>query len=83
MFNLHSIPARVYPEPCETIPSQAHPRLRGYVVGYAGFRSAAQDPVLHRVLPSDDIAVVVAFLAGPDAQWITGQNLRVTGGLLV
>ncbi len=28
-----------------------------------------------------DIADVVAFLAGPDARWITGQNLRATGGL--
>jgi 3-oxoacyl-[acyl-carrier protein] reductase len=30
-----------------------------------------------------DIANVVSFLAGPDAQWITGQNLRVTGGLAI
>jgi 3-oxoacyl-[acyl-carrier protein] reductase len=30
-----------------------------------------------------DIADVVAFLAGPDARWITGQNLRVTGGLVL
>ncbi|HEY0473256.1 MAG TPA: SDR family oxidoreductase [Kribbella sp.] len=30
-----------------------------------------------------DIADVVAFLAGPDGRWITGQNLRVTGGLLI
>lgn len=28
-----------------------------------------------------DIADVIAFLAGPDARWLTGQNLRVTGGL--
>ncbi|WP_052849748.1 SDR family oxidoreductase [Streptomyces avicenniae] len=28
-----------------------------------------------------DIADVVAFLAGPDGRWVTGQNLRVTGGL--
>jgi 3-oxoacyl-[acyl-carrier protein] reductase len=28
-------------------------------------------------------ADVVAFLAGPDSRWITGQNLRVTGGLLI
>ena len=27
-----------------------------------------------------DIAGVVAFLAGPDAAWVTGQNLRATGG---
>jgi 3-oxoacyl-[acyl-carrier protein] reductase len=30
-----------------------------------------------------DIADVVAFLAGPDARWITGQNIRATGGLLL
>jgi 3-oxoacyl-[acyl-carrier protein] reductase len=28
-----------------------------------------------------DIADVVAFLAGPDGRWMTGQNLRATGGL--
>jgi len=30
-------------------------------------------------LPAD-IADVVAFLAGPDARWVTGQNLRAAGG---
>ncbi|MFE1403903.1 glucose 1-dehydrogenase [Streptomyces sp. NPDC058770] len=28
-----------------------------------------------------DVADVVAFLVGPDARWVTGQNLRATGGL--
>ena len=28
-----------------------------------------------------DIADVVAFLASPDARWITGQNIQATGGL--
>jgi 3-oxoacyl-[acyl-carrier protein] reductase len=26
---------------------------------------------------------VVAFLAGPDGRWITGQNLPATGGLFI
>jgi 3-oxoacyl-[acyl-carrier protein] reductase len=30
-----------------------------------------------------DIAAVVAFLCTPDAAWLTGQNLRATGGLLI
>jgi 3-oxoacyl-[acyl-carrier protein] reductase len=30
-----------------------------------------------------DIADVVAFLASPDARWITGQNIRATGGLIL
>ncbi|XVQ14203.1 SDR family oxidoreductase [Spirillospora sp. CA-255316] len=38
---------------------------------------------LRRLGQPTDIAAVVAFLAGPDSQWITGQNLRATGGLLV
>ncbi|MBE1533590.1 SDR family oxidoreductase [Actinomadura algeriensis] len=38
---------------------------------------------LGRLGRPDDIASVVAFLAGPDGGWITGQNLRATGGLVV
>jgi 3-oxoacyl-[acyl-carrier protein] reductase len=38
---------------------------------------------LQRLGRPADVAAVVAFLAGPDAAWITGQNLRATGGLLV
>ncbi|QFG21890.1 SDR family oxidoreductase [Actinomadura sp. WMMB 499] len=37
---------------------------------------------LGRLGRPDDIAGVVAFLAGPDSGWITGQNLRATGGLV-
>lgn len=33
--------------------------------------------------PDEIAAVVVAFLAGPDAGWVTGENTRVTGGMLV
>jgi len=36
---------------------------------------------LRRLGKPADIANVAAFLAGPDSQWITGQNLRATGGL--
>jgi 3-oxoacyl-[acyl-carrier protein] reductase len=38
---------------------------------------------LRRLGHPDDIADVVSFLAGPDSHWITGQNLRATGGLLL
>ncbi|MEK8144311.1 glucose 1-dehydrogenase [Streptomyces sp. M10(2022)] len=30
----------------------------------------------------EDLADVVAFLAGPDGRWITGQNIRANGGVL-
>ncbi|MFB4315903.1 SDR family oxidoreductase [Actinomadura sp. 21ATH] len=38
---------------------------------------------LGRLGRPSDIADVVAFLAGPDAGWITGQNIRATGGLIL
>ncbi|KAJ3286196.1 hypothetical protein HK104_009146 [Borealophlyctis nickersoniae] len=31
----------------------------------------------------DDIASVVAFLVGPDAKWVSGQNIRVNGAFVV
>ncbi len=36
---------------------------------------------LGRLGEASDVAAVVAFLTGPDGRWITGQNLRATGGL--
>ena len=38
---------------------------------------------LQRLGRPEDIAGVVAFLAGPDGAWLTGQNLRATGGFLI
>ncbi len=36
---------------------------------------------LGRLGRPDDIADVVGFLAGPDGRWVTGQNIRATGGI--
>jgi 3-oxoacyl-[acyl-carrier protein] reductase len=38
---------------------------------------------LRRLGQPSDIADVVAFLAGPDGRWVTGQNLLATGGLVI
>ena len=35
---------------------------------------------LKRVGQADDIAGVVAFLAGPDSKWVTGQVIEASGG---
>jgi 3-oxoacyl-[acyl-carrier protein] reductase len=43
-------------------------------------RAAALTP-LGRLGRPADVADVVAFLVGPDARWLTGQNLRASGGL--
>jgi len=37
---------------------------------------------LGRLGQPEDIAAVVALLAGPDSAWITGQVLRADGGFL-
>jgi 3-oxoacyl-[acyl-carrier protein] reductase len=42
--------------------------------------AAAMTP-LGRLGEPADVADVVAFLAGPDGRWMTGQNLRAGGGI--
>ena len=42
---------------------------------------SAQMSPLGRLGQPADVADVVAFLAGPDARWITGQNIHAGGGL--
>jgi len=37
---------------------------------------------LERLGQPDDIAGVVAFLAGPDGAWVNGQTLRANGGIV-
>lgn len=36
---------------------------------------------LGRIGEADDIARVVAFLASPDAAWVTGQVIQASGGM--
>jgi 3-oxoacyl-[acyl-carrier protein] reductase len=43
---------------------------------------AAQLSPLGRIGQPADVADVVAFLAGPDGRWLTGQNLRAGGGMI-
>ncbi|HWM99269.1 MAG TPA: SDR family oxidoreductase [Streptosporangiaceae bacterium] len=46
------------------------------------FEDTAARTALRRLGQPEDIAAVVAFLAGPDSGWISGQNLAADGGLL-
>jgi 3-oxoacyl-[acyl-carrier protein] reductase len=41
----------------------------------------AQKSPLERLGNPDDVARVVAFLAGPDGAWINGQIIRANGGI--
>lgn len=36
---------------------------------------------LNRIGSPAEIARVVGFLAGPDSDWVNGQNLRANGGM--
>jgi len=42
----------------------------------------AKMPPLERLATPEDIAGVVAFLAGPDGGWVNGQVLRANGGIV-
>ncbi|BCB90155.1 hypothetical protein [Phytohabitans suffuscus] len=64
MAQLHSVPARAQPEPCETFSGAAGPRLRPYVLGYAGFRSGDGAALAHRVLPVNSATMIVDYEAG-------------------
>jgi 3-oxoacyl-[acyl-carrier protein] reductase len=46
------------------------------------FENDMAKTALRRLGQPEDIAAVVAFLAGPDSGWITGQNLAADGGFL-
>src|SRR3977135_1715341 len=62
--HVHSVPAQLQEEPCEMITSHPHPRLRPYVLGYAGFRSGSGAYVRHRVLPLNLTTLIIDF-TGP------------------
>lgn len=48
--------------------------------GRAPLDAAAKAHPFGRLGVPDDIANVVAFLVGPDGGWISGQNIRASGG---
>ena len=46
-----------------------------------GMQTFAKDIALGRLSEPEDVANAVAFLAGPDSDYITGQTLEVDGGM--
>ncbi|MFB4423724.1 SDR family oxidoreductase [Streptomyces sp. QL37] len=47
-----------------------------------GLERAVAMTSLGRLGQPEDVADVIAFLAGPDGRWVTGQNIRANGGVL-
>lgn len=41
----------------------------------------AKDITLKRLSEPEDVAAAVAFLAGPDSNYVTGQTIIVDGGM--
>jgi meso-butanediol dehydrogenase/(S,S)-butanediol dehydrogenase/diacetyl reductase len=56
--------------------------LEGWTEGEAWKRRIRPIP-LGRPETADDVAGVVAFLAGPDSDYMTGQAIKVDGGLVM
>jgi 3-oxoacyl-[acyl-carrier protein] reductase len=40
----------------------------------------AQTPLEHRFGTAEEVAHTVAFLASPQASWVTAQNIELAGG---
>ncbi|MCA2219166.1 helix-turn-helix transcriptional regulator [Jidongwangia harbinensis] len=72
MSLLHSVPAEPRPVRCASVPALPHPRLRRYVVGYAGFASGDGAAVRHRVLPFALTTLVIDV--GGRARIVTGPR---------
>ena len=61
--------SRVQPGSGSAGPGEDRPRNEGIPLG--------------RIGRADEVADAAAFLAGPEATYITGQVLRVNGGMLM
>jgi 3-oxoacyl-[acyl-carrier protein] reductase len=62
-------------------PGVAETDMSNFTKTEAGREATLGMQALKRVAQPDDIAPVVAFLASDDARWITGDTIRVDGGL--
>lgn len=58
---IHSVPAEVQRDPCQTVSRAPDPRLRPYVVGYSGFRSGPGVPLAHRLFPTSLTTMIIDF----------------------
>ncbi|MDR7275901.1 helix-turn-helix domain-containing protein [Catenuloplanes atrovinosus] len=74
---LHSIPVRGDARACEPRVGRAHPGLRRFVAGYAGFGRPGARPIAHRMLALPTTAIIVDVECGTTV--VTGP--RSAGGV--
>jgi 3-oxoacyl-[acyl-carrier protein] reductase len=61
-------------------PGATRTEMSAWLNDPAGAENAKSMQALKRVGEAEDIADAVAFFAGPDSRWITGQVVQVSGG---
>lgn len=57
--------------------------MTGFVKSDEGAQQTLGMQALKRIGQAPDVADVVAFLAGPESRWVTGQTIEVSGGTSV
>ncbi len=57
-------------------------RTDGLIMPKEAIDQAVTMTPLGRLGEPEDVASVVTFLVGVDGQWMTGQNVRASGGLV-
>ncbi len=56
--------------------------LPGWIDSLPATEERAESVPMKRYGTSEEVAAAIAFLASPDASYITGQNIRVDGGVI-